>query len=71
MEPRDYPYAVQGQPMAYGECSAEPRRKRPSPERTRELMALAQGISAQVEASVPPGPERCLLRQMVEMFLDQ
>src|SRR5262249_33112688 len=45
--------------------------RRADPERTRELMMLAQGIAAQVEARVPPGPERCRLRRMVEMFLDE
>lgn len=38
--------------------------------RKKELMTLAMSIAAQVQASTRRGEERCMLRQMVEIFLD-
>ncbi len=52
------------------QCSTERRQRCLTPQRKAELFTVAQGIAAQVNAQVREGPERCLLRQMVEMLLE-
>lgn len=70
MEPENYKASMIGQPMAM-DCEAQkPSREKRNPERTRHLLTLAESIAAMVEAQTRRGPERCRLRAMVEMFLD-
>lgn len=47
----------------------EAKRRGPDMKRKAELFAIAQGIAAQLQ-SMTQGRERCMVRQMVEMLLD-
>lgn len=64
-----YPPGMAGQPMGMTN-ERGPSRERRDPERNRHLFTLAESIAAMVGSQTRRGPERCKLRQMVEMLLD-
>ena len=68
--PQDWP--MQAGPVMENLKSCEPtRRPRFDRERTKELLGLAETIAMLVGEKTQPGSERCRLRQMVEIFLEE
>lgn len=52
-------------------CAAPRGGRELSVRRRRDLMDFAGVLAEQIEQRVPPGPQRCLLRRMVECLLDE